>query len=133
MLLGAVIVEGRCRLIDQRGSESAFDFRKRKAMGFQGGNTRSLIELSLRQIAMKISSDIAVTTGRIGSEESLKATRYLKTMLGVAALIAVGLAAIIYMWAINQPVRKTELALQANRRGPALSRCSYFSQLRLWA
>lgn len=104
-VLGAVKVEGHCRIADRLGSESMISFRQRKAMGFQGGNTRGLLELSLRQIAMKISSDLAVTTGLVGSEVALRAKRYLMNILGIAVLAAVGLALIIYFWAANQPPR----------------------------
>ncbi len=108
-ILGAVKVEGKCRITKNGKTIKEIDLRQRKALGFQGGKTRSLLELCLRQIALQVGSDVGVTTGRIDTGQSVKASQYLWRMAAIAALIAAGLAVTAYAWATNQPVRKDGL------------------------
>ena len=104
-VLGAVKVQGVCQL--RQGDEflQEFQLRRRKAMGFQGGSSQGLLELSLRQIAMQVGSDIGVATKLIAADESAKVTRYLRNLAAVAGLASAALAGLAYAWAIRLPVR----------------------------
>lgn len=86
---------------------------QRKAIGFQGGNTRRLIDLSIRQIAMRIGSDAGVAAGRIDAEESVNVTRYLSVLVVVAGFVSTGLAYLAYRWAASLPVRRDGLNASA--------------------
>lgn len=104
-VFGAVKVEGNFRITKNGNTIKELYVRQRKAAGFQGGNTRALLELCLRQIALQVGSEVGVATGRIDASQSVRASWYLYRMAAVAALIAAALAGIAFAWAINQPVR----------------------------
>lgn len=105
VILGVAKVHIVCHAMCGRELVREFDLYQRKGMGFQGGNSRSLLALSLRQIAMKISSDVGATTGQINREQSQSSARYLGGMMVVAGVAAAGIALLAYRWSMSVPVR----------------------------
>jgi len=105
-ILGAARVEASARITRRNQVVKEFDLRQRKASGFQGGSSKGLLELSIRQIAMRIGSDTGVTTEQIAPDEAANAMRYLGILTGVAGLVAVVLGWLAYQWLAAIPVRR---------------------------